>query len=144
MSTDRCQRCLEVGEDRRTLWMAASYAMEEFDIPFDPVILLEGRTEDLEISKDPTTIEVGEEKKKIVLESGLVRSKGELRPMRLYTLRVCKDCRADWMKVIEDWYAAGPKRESTGTGIWIRERGSVREATPEEVERMKRERDQHP
>lgn len=29
-----CQRCGEEGEDRRTLYMACLYAMEELDIPF--------------------------------------------------------------------------------------------------------------
>lgn len=33
--SERCARCGEVGEDRRTLWMACLYAMEELPIPFE-------------------------------------------------------------------------------------------------------------
>jgi hypothetical protein len=32
---ERCARCGEVGQDRRTLWMSCLYAMEETGIPFD-------------------------------------------------------------------------------------------------------------
>ena len=122
--------------------MACFYAMEELDIPFEEVVLLKGNLEELEKADEPVTAEVGE--KKITLQSGTVRSNGKLQPIKLYTLRVCKDCRADWMQAIQDWYAAGPKQRRTGTGVWLREKGSNREATPEEVEQMKRQREQDP
>jgi hypothetical protein len=32
---EKCDRCKSVGEDRRTLWMACFYAMNELDIPFE-------------------------------------------------------------------------------------------------------------
>ncbi len=32
---EECQRCHAVGPDRRTLWMACFYAMEETGLPFD-------------------------------------------------------------------------------------------------------------
>lgn len=31
---ETCQRCKEVGEDRRTLWMACLYRMDELGLPF--------------------------------------------------------------------------------------------------------------
>lgn len=34
MSEEKCVRCGDIGEDRRTLWMACFYAMEELGIPF--------------------------------------------------------------------------------------------------------------
>lgn len=66
--SDICVRCGDVGEDRRTLWMACLYAMEELKLPFDIV---------------------------------------EMKPQRMYTLLVCKDCRASWMKAIKAWFDAG-------------------------------------
>ena len=36
---DRCARCGKVGEDRRTLWMACFYAMDELDIPFKQITI---------------------------------------------------------------------------------------------------------
>lgn len=33
--SDKCQRCGEEGQDRRTLWMACLYDMNELDIPFE-------------------------------------------------------------------------------------------------------------
>ena len=31
---EECQRCKEVGEDRRTLWMCCFYDMDEIGLPF--------------------------------------------------------------------------------------------------------------
>lgn len=42
MSMETCQRCGEKDEDRRTLWMACFYAMNELGLPF----------EENEVSKD--------------------------------------------------------------------------------------------
>lgn len=56
----------------------------------------------------------------------------------VYTLRVCKDCRADWMKAIEYWFHdIEPKIKSCGSGIFIREFGSNIEITEEEFYRRK-------
>ena len=35
MSDERCDRCKELGQDRRTLWMCCFYDMCEFDVPFE-------------------------------------------------------------------------------------------------------------
>jgi len=42
MSDEKCQRCGEVGEDRRTLWMACMYQMEELGLPLVQVQLWSG------------------------------------------------------------------------------------------------------
>lgn len=49
------------------------------------------------------------------------------------TLRVCKQCRAEWMTAIKDWFHAG-KRDmpSCGSGIYIRRNGATIEITQEE------------
>jgi hypothetical protein len=60
---------------------------------------------------------------------------------RFFTLRVCKDCRGDWLGAIKEWFNKKPERDGTGTGVWIRDNGTNREATPEEVERMIQERE---
>ena len=53
--------------------------------------------------------------------------------IRFHTLRVCKDCRSDWMKAIEYWFHdIEPKRKSCGSGIFVREYGATVEITEEE------------
>jgi hypothetical protein len=145
MSDEKCARCGEEGEDRRTLQMACFYAMEELGIPFSRTTLFSAKTEDLEEVKPPITVDAGVLKGFLVLESGTVRSSGELHPQQLYTLRVCKDCRADWMTSIETWFKGPrPLRLGPGTGVWIRENGTNREATPEEVADMTRKSAENP
>lgn len=52
---------------------------------------------------------------------------------RTYSLRVCKDCRSDWMKSIQHWFHdIEPKRRSCGSGIYVREFGANVEITDEE------------
>lgn len=101
---DICQRCSEIGEDRRTLWMACFYAMEELDVPFTKTTLLTGD--------------------------------GSTEPRRqnhvFHTLRVCKDCRADWMSSIESWFKNIKKREEVGSGIFIRDNGTIKEISEKE------------
>jgi len=102
--SEECQRCKEVGEDRRTLWMACFYEMMELNIPF---------------KKETITEEV---------VTDFVNQK-----KHFYTLRVCKDCRADWMRTIQYWWnTIPPKTESCGSGIFVRDFGSNKEITLEE------------
>lgn len=49
-----------------------------------------------------------------------------------YTLRVCKDCRGDWMTAIKTWFNDKPVRESCGSGIFVRRNGVTVEITKEE------------
>jgi hypothetical protein len=50
-----------------------------------------------------------------------------------YTLRVCKECRADWLHQIKHWFECIPDREPPcGSGIYIRDFGSIKEITEEE------------
>lgn len=106
--TEICQRCKEVDEDRRTLWMACLYEMNELKLPFSMEIIPDAR---------PRGAYANEKH-------------------HFYTLRVCKNCRADWMISIKDWFNAPvQKEESCGSGIFIRSNGVTREMTLEEWEK---------
>ena len=39
MSKEICDKCKEVDEDRRTLWMACFYEMEELGVPFRQILI---------------------------------------------------------------------------------------------------------
>ena len=95
---EKCDRCGEEGPDRRTLYMACLYKMEEFDVPF----------------------------KEVETDAG-----------HFYILVVCKNCRADWLQAIEDWFKAKPaQEEGVGSGIFVRVKGAIREVTEEEFQQI--------
>ena len=139
MDGDKCMRCGEVGEDRRTLWMSCFYAMEELGIPFETEVLFAADLADCTPAKAPVSIDLpGPGKKKINLQSGTVTCTGELKPRVLYTLRVCKDCRAEWLTCIADWFVCQKRIDNTtGTGVFLRKHGATVEATPAEVAAMR-------
>ncbi len=106
---EQCQRCKEVDEDRRSLWMACFYEMDELHLPFD--------------------------KKKM--------KDADETLYQFYTLRVCKNCRSDWMKSIQCWFHdVEPQTKSCGSGIFVREFGANVEITEEEWYRRNPEK--HP
>jgi len=133
---EKCQRCGEVGEDRRTLQMACFYDMSELSLPFKKQTLFHADVDECEPVKGPTTVDLAGER--IVLKAGTVRCNGGLTPQSLYTLRVCKDCRAAWMMAIRQWFNVPVNRSATGTGVYIRRAGATVEATEEEVESLRR------
>lgn len=56
---------------------------------------------------------------------------------KFYTLRVCKECRADWLHAIQDWFGKKPEPpEPIGSGIYIRDFGATREISDEEWVRL--------
>lgn len=93
--SEKCARCGEVDDDRRTLWMRCFYDMSELGLPFE-----------------------------LCENAGL-----------FYALRVCKACRADWMRAIKNWFTERPPLD-TNTGVYIRDLGNAREATEDEVKAM--------
>lgn len=134
-----CQRCGEKGEDRRTLWMSCFYAMEELGIPFKQQKLL-GKlypmvgTEELKFlgreNDDPRfpkhTVPKYADEPTGAYEHGI------------YSLRVCKECRSQWMDAIKHWFnIVLPKRESCGSGIFVRQNGAVQEVTMEEWQALR-------
>ena len=106
--TEICQRCKEEGEDRRTLWMACFYEMNELQIPFEKESIREGGIRD----DHPNDIH------------------------NFYTLRVCKDCRSDWMTAIQDWFKSQPNHKGCGSGIYVRVNGANREVSEYEFRMM--------
>lgn len=102
---ETCQRCGEEGQDRRTLWMACFYNMDELGMPTKLEVLLDADASECTPAKEPGKITVGGQS--INLSSGTVRCSGELTPRGFYTLRVCKKCRADWMTMIKAWWEVG-------------------------------------
>ncbi len=109
---ERCARCGCEGYDRRTLKMACSYRMDELNrcawrqMPLESLVVFTAPLESLEKAGEPTKIETSGGKS-IALDSGTVTCNGELTPQVLYTLRVCKPCRASWMESIQHWFEQG-------------------------------------
>lgn len=141
--SERCDRCGSVGEDRRTLWMGCFYRMTELGLPFGEEVLFAGDPADMTLSREGFRIDVGGES--VTLEAGRVTCSGELTPLKHYTLRVCKRCRAEWMRAVKAWFHATPEGEdhdadvrpgsAVGSGIFVRDEGSLREITREEWDR---------
>jgi hypothetical protein len=60
-------------------------------------------------------------------------------PVNFYTLRVCKECRSEWLHAIQDWFNAslpGERFTACGSGIYVRDFGANREVTDEEWRKM--------
>lgn len=130
--SERCQRCGEIGEDRRTLWMSCFYAMEELGLPFEDKVLFQVPNDaDIKPEKAPVQIPLGDGNH-ITLDPGTFKTESPLTPMRVYTLRVCKECRGEWMGAIEQWFKVKPQREEIGSGIFVRENGATVEISEEE------------
>ena len=116
MSLEACQRCGEEGHDRRTLWHSCFYAMNEMEgVPFTQVAI-EGQV----------LKHVGDES--LSSFPGLKIPKFEAdhrwsasRKHGFFQLRVCKECRGDWMGAIKTWFDTKPVQESCGSGIFVRE-----------------------
>lgn len=124
--SEKCIRCGNAGVDRRTLWMACLYDMSELDVPF--------------------------EKNHLYSISCADNGCGKIQPKEMFTLRVCKRCRSEWMDAIQRWFHADPKgvdhdadeeqpSESCGSGIFIRDKGAIREVTREEWAIMQKQKD---
>lgn len=95
---EECARCKEAGDDRRTLWMACFYQMQEIGVPFGQ-IAVRGKAQEY----------LGEEMISDTLRIRVPRyadpPKGAPEHQyQFYTLRVCKRCRADWMGAIKQWF----------------------------------------
>ena len=106
--------------------MDCMYAMGELGLPFEERTLFHANMESLEATKAAATIDLPNGKR-IVLGPGRVRSDDDLTPHGFFTLRVCKDCRADWMESIRDWFNTKPESRETGSGIYFRHLGTNRE-----------------
>lgn len=71
-------------------------------------------------------------------EKRIMQDKGAGHTQLFYTMRVCKDCRSDWMKAIQYWFhdvEPEPKPKPCGSGIYVREFGANVEISEEEWQR---------
>ena len=132
MSDEACARCGEAGEDRRTLWMACLYEMGELGLPFDERQVIGVSTGLVEVIPDRFA------PRKVFAEPA---PDAKPWPHKFFTLRVCKDCRGDWMGAIAQWFKNPPARESCGSGIFVRENGATVEITEEEWNRRNPDRE---
>lgn len=131
--SDKCARCGEVGEDRRTLWMACLYAMEELGIPLDQRFLFHAELDDCQgdDGERPHVEPYGEPlASQMIMRPSRVRHSGELCAKPLYTLCVCKQCRADWMMAIKRWFAEKPEWMDDENGVPTRVFGATRMRAP--------------
>jgi hypothetical protein len=123
---ETCQRCGEDGQDRRTLEMGCWYDMSELDVPFEPTAIKGkhmklGRTESTIFGPVRTFVDDPDAKEQ---------------QTRLYTLRVCKSCRADWMQAIESWFKNIDLTGEDGVpGVYVRDKGTNRLMTQDEINR---------
>lgn len=129
MGEERCARCGGLGEDRRTLWHSCFYEMNELNIPFEQ-FLISGKLGQ-KIGEEPHPIFKG-------LSMPTYSEDTTDTSLAVYTLRVCKDCRADWLETIRQWYNNPPEQQkSPETGIFVRHLGKTIEVTEEEFQRIK-------
>lgn len=120
---EKCDRCGQEGEDRRTIWMSCFYALDELDIPPLEKVRIIG-------SVQP---KVGTEVIGMTEFTKFSESDGKKISLVFFRLRVCKACRADWLQAIEAWFNRPlTERPSCGSGIFIRDCGALREITEEE------------
>lgn len=125
---EECARCKEVGDDRRTLWMACFYQMMETGVPFKQIAIRGKAVKYLGEENISETLRV-----KVSRYADPDEGQPEAQ-YQFYTLRVCKSCRADWMDSITQWFNQPCMPPvSTGTGVYTRRNGSEVELTPEEV-----------
>ena len=103
MSDEMCARCHEVGEDRRTLRMSCFVRMEEMGLPFEQQIVFNTDHSKVVRADEPVSISL-QNGTSINITAGTVTTKEKLTPQGLYTLRVCKRCRGDWLDSIKEWF----------------------------------------
>jgi hypothetical protein len=136
--SDKCERCGSVGSDRRTLWMACLYQMNELGLPFKE-LSMNGTLHEVE-SREPVIIggmNLGDRPK-----WGPPVGGNEPARRHFYTMLVCKRCRAEWMQAIADWFrnappdpdndADSPAPSRIGSGIFVRRNGTNVEVSEEE------------
>ena len=131
-SGEKCQRCGERGEDRRTLMHACFYAMDELPIPFKLAAI---HGQDIEYERTETN-RFGNGFPFRTHHFAKPDKDAEGYTHQFFTLRVCKDCRASWMGALESWFKnVVPQYRVTtlvNSGIFVRRRGSLVEISEDE------------
>ncbi|MBI4022667.1 hypothetical protein HY375_00680 [Candidatus Berkelbacteria bacterium] len=137
-SGEPCARCHKTDEDRRTLQAACFYDLSELKIPFGRKLVLtpvgELKPEACTEVKPPVTLPL-QGRDPVMLVPPTLTYTGDVVPEDLFTLRLCKDCRADFMVALSIWWNTTPTvRRGADTGIFVREYGAVRELTVQEAQ----------
>lgn len=122
---EKCVRCGDTGYDRRTLWMACMYAMNELSIPLERC-QLNGTRHKYEGEKMLESF-------RLSIPQFAEEPSGEPAKRNFFTLRVCKGCRAEWMSAIERWFKSGSRPRRTGSGVFVRRNGANYELPEDEV-----------
>lgn len=135
---EKCARCGDVGEDRRTLWMACLYDMSELKVPFEQLLIrgtVHEKVGEKELQFGPPVPE--EERHRYPVHRIPVYSEApkyeKANDYPFFKLKVCKGCRADWMAAIKHWFNEEPAPGAgCGSGIWVREHGVTKEISERE------------
>lgn len=137
-----CDRCKQPTEgDGRTLWMSCFYNMAELNVPFDEKPMFHVHDiNTLTLTKEPVSF-VGPKGNKVNLTSAEMTCSGIISGRLFHTLRVCKDCRADWLSAIETWFNTYEPPKEVNSGIFIRHNGTSVEITEEEWHEMRAKQD---
>lgn len=123
---EACARCGDGPHDLRTLWMACLYDMGELPLPFKQVELQGARYAEQNGTK---RLEFWDLTAPVFNEST-----SDPHGYRFYTLRVCKDCRADWMQAIQGWFQATPTDpDACNSGFYTRVMGANRQVPPDDL-----------
>jgi hypothetical protein len=99
---ETCQRCLAVGEDRRTIRMNCFYNMNELGLPFEQQVFFQTDHEKLVKKEDPVGLTINGTV--LNLKAGTVTTEEPLTPQSFFALRVCKKCRGDWLEAMKAWF----------------------------------------
>ncbi len=136
MNDDRCQRCGNGPDpDLRTLWMACFYEMNEIGIPFAE-IAIDGVPQ--RCARYETVDFLGHGFRQPIFEPVPDAKPSQY---KFFTLRVCKDCRSDWMRAIQAWFETKPV-ENEGPGLYVRDLGTSRRVSLDEFNERRRRGEQ--
>lgn len=135
---DLCQRCGVEDPDCRTLWHAAMYQMDETKkVPY-VTVQVRGT---LHRQEGTELLPILQQRIPKFAEEPISKEWKN----NFFLLRVCKKCRADWMRALQDWFIQKPlPREVVGSGIFVRENGVNKEITMEEWKKRYAEREEKP
>ncbi|MFA4971584.1 MAG: hypothetical protein WC683_03145 [bacterium] len=96
---EKCERCGSIGTDRRTLCMACFYDMRELGIPLMP-IGLHGVV--VKSCGDDPKFGCAE------FEAPPYKWEEQATTYGLFSMRVCKGCRGEWMEAVQKWFRSEP------------------------------------
>lgn len=151
-----CPICSRRVEDMRHVGVECFYQVDEVvprmeptpifvEVSADTAIWGITRTYPAGTRDHHTAVSTGPHSSRIVIDQ-LPIDGVRLAENRMFSIRCCKDCRADFLNVLKRW-ADGEEireREGTGTGAFVRDNGTIRELTEDECLAFEKERGHPP